>query len=181
MFYKDERLALFIDGLSLYSAAKILGMDIDYKLLRQEFMRRGKLVRAFYYTALPDTDDINPVRPLVDYLSYNGYRTVTKFVREHTDEYGNRKIKNNMDVELVVDALEIAPKIDHAVIFSGDSSLIPAIEALQRQGVRVSIVSTTQSRPPIVADRLRRQADNFIDMEDLRDVISRPPRVEAAE
>lgn len=181
MFYKDERLALFIDGISLYTTAKILNMDIDYKLLRQEFMRRGKLLRAFYYTALPDTDEITPVRPLVDYLSYNGYRTITKYVREYVDESGNRRIKNNMDVELIVDALEMADKIDHAVIFSGDGSLIPAVEALQRKGVRVSIVSTVQNKTPVVADKLRRLADNFIDLENLRDAISRPPRVEAAE
>jgi uncharacterized LabA/DUF88 family protein len=184
MFYKDERIALFIDGISIYTTAKILNMDIDYKLLREEFMRRGKLVRAFYYTALPDTDDVNPLRPLVDYLSYNGYRTVTKYVREYTDEVGNRRMKNNMDVELAVDAMEMADTIDHAIIFSGDGSLLPAVEALQRKGVRVSVVSTvstSHSRTPVVADKLRRQADNFIDLENLRSVIARPPRCEAAE
>ncbi len=78
MFYKDERLALFIDGSNLYAAAKALGFDIDYKLLRQEFMRRGKLLRAFYYTALLENDDYSPIRPLVDWLHYNGFTMVTK-------------------------------------------------------------------------------------------------------
>jgi len=76
MFYRDERLALFIDGSNLYAAAKALSFDIDYRLLRQEFMRRGKMLRAFYYTALLENDDYSPIRPLVDWLHYNGFTMV---------------------------------------------------------------------------------------------------------
>lgn len=180
MFYKDERLALFIDGMSLFTTAKTLGMDIDYKLLRDEFARRGKLISCLYYTAIIDSEKVNPLRPLVDWLSYNGYRTVTKFVKEHVDNSGNIRFKNNMDVDLTVDALELSDKMDHAVIFSGDGSLVPLVESLQRKGVRVSIVSTVVNASPIVADRLRRQADNFIDLDDLRNVVSRAMRHEMA-
>lgn len=176
MFYRDERLALFIDGANLYAAAKSLGFDIDYKLLRQEFVRRGKLLRAFYYTALLENDDYSPIRPLVDWLHYNGYSMVTKPAKEFTDSAGRRKIKGNMDIELAVDAMELAPHIDHAVIFSGDGDFRSLIEALQRKGVRVSVVSTIRSQPPMIADELRRQADNFIELEELRDVIGRPTR-----
>ena len=176
MFYRDERLALFIDGSNLYAAAKSLGFDIDYKLLRQEFMRRGKLLRAFYYTALLENDEYSPIRPLVDWLHYNGFSMVTKPAKESTDSMGRRKVKGNMDIELTVDALELAPHIDHAVIFSGDGDFRPLVEALQRQGVRVSVVSTIRSQPPMIADELRRQADNFIELEELKDVIGRPPR-----
>ena len=178
MFYKDERLALFIDGSNLYAAAKSLGFDIDYKLLRHEFMRRGKLLRAFYYTALLENDEYSPIRPLVDWLNYNGYSMVTKAAKEYTDSdsQGRRKVKGNMDIELSVDAMELAPRIDHAVIFSGDGDFRPLIESLQRQGVRVSVVSTIRSQPPMIADELRRQADNFIELDELRDVIGRPPR-----
>ncbi|MFT4715716.1 MAG: uncharacterized LabA/DUF88 family protein [Paracoccaceae bacterium] len=176
MFYRDERLALFIDGANLYAAAKSLGFDIDYKLLRTEFMRRGKLLRAFYYTALLENDDYSPIRPLVDWLNYNGFNMVTKPAKEFTDSMGRRKIKGNMDIELAVDAMELAPHIDHIVIFSGDGDYRPLVASLQRQGVRVSAVSTIRSHPPMIADELRRQVDNFIELEELRDVIGRPPR-----
>lgn len=176
MFYKDDRLVLFIDGSNLYAAAKSLGFDIDYKLLRQEFERRGKLIRAYYYTALLENDDYSPIRPLVDWLHYNGFSMVTKAAREYTDAMGRRKIKGNMDIELTVTAMELAPRMDHAVLFSGDGDFRPLVEALQRQGVRVSIVSTTRSQPPMIADELRRQADNFIELDALRETIGRPPR-----
>ncbi|SFK13874.1 NYN domain-containing protein [Celeribacter neptunius] len=176
MFYKDERLALFIDGSNLYAAAKSLGFDIDYKLLRQEFMRRGKLLRAFYYTALLENDDYSPIRPLVDWLNYNGFTMVTKPAKEFTDSMGRRKIKGNMDIELAVDAMELAPHVDHIVLFSGDGDFRPLVESLQRQGVRVSVVSSIRTQPPMIADELRRQADTFIELSELKDVIGRPPR-----
>ncbi|MEM8979884.1 MAG: NYN domain-containing protein [Pseudomonadota bacterium] len=176
MFYQGERLALFIDGSNLYAAAKALGFDIDYKLLRTEFMRRGKLVRAFYYTALLENDEYSPIRPLVDWLHYNGFSMVTKPAKEFTDSQGRRKVKGNMDIELTVDAMELAPHVDHIVIFSGDGDFRPLIAALQRKGVRVSVVSTIKSHPPMIADELRRQADNFIELNELKDVIGRPPR-----
>ncbi|MBM1633422.1 NYN domain-containing protein [Sulfitobacter mediterraneus] len=176
MFYKDERLALFIDGSNLYAAAKTLGFDIDYKLLRQEFVRRGKMLRAFYYTALLENDEYSPIRPLVDWLNYNGFTMVTKPAKEYTDSMGRRRVKGNMDIELAVNAMELAPHVDHIVIFSGDGDFRPLVESLQRQGVRVSVVSTIRSQPPMISDDLRRQADNFIELEDLKDVIGRPPR-----
>ncbi len=176
MFYRDERLALFIDGSNLYAAAKSLGFDIDYKLLRAEFMRRGKLLRAFYYTALLESEEYSPIRPLVDWLHYNGFTMRTKAAKEYTDSQGRRKVKGNMDIELAVDAMELAPHVDHMVLFSGDGDFRPLIEAIQRKGVRVSVVSTIRSQPPMIADELRRQADNFIELEELREVIGRPPR-----
>ncbi|WP_281823389.1 NYN domain-containing protein [Jannaschia rubra] len=176
MFYRDERLALFIDGANLYAAARALSFDIDYKLLRQEFVRRGKLLRAFYYTALLDTEEYSPIRPLVDWLQYNGFTMVTKPAREFTDSQGRRKIKGNMDIDLAVHAMETAAHVDHIVLFTGDGDYRPLVEALQRQGVRVSVCSTIRSQPPMIADDLRRQADNFIELDELRDVIGRPPR-----
>ena len=176
MFYRDERLALFIDGSNLFAAAKALGFDIDYKLLRQEFMRRGKMLRAFYYTALLENDDYSPIRPLVDWLNYNGFTMVTKPAKEYVDSQGRRKVKGNMDIELAVNAMELAPHVDHVVLFSGDGDFRPLVESLQRQGVRVSVVSTIRSQPPMISDDLRRQADNFIELEDLKDVVGRPPR-----
>ena len=176
MFYKDERLVLLIDGANLYAATKALGFDIDYRLLRQEFMRRGRLLRAFYYTALLENEDYSPVRPLADWLHYNGFAMVTKPAKEFIDSQGRRRVKGNMDVEIAVDAMELAPHVDHVVLFSGDGDFRPLVECLQRQGVRVSVVSTIRSQPPMIADELRRQTDNFIELDELRDVIGRPPR-----
>ena len=176
MFYRDERLALFIDGSNLYAAAKALGFDIDYKLLRQEFMQRGKLLRANYYTALLENDDYSPIRPLVAWLHYNGFNMITKPAKEFTDSQGRRKVKGNMDIELTVDAMETADHVDHIVLFSGDGDFRPLVESLQRKGCRVSVVSTIRSQPPMIADDLRRQADNFIELDELKDVVGRPPR-----
>jgi len=176
LFYKDDRLALFIDGSNLHAAAKSLGFDLDYKLLRQEFERRGKLIRAYYYTALLESEEYSPIRPLIDWLNYNGFTIVTKPAREYTDSMGRRRVKGNMDIELAVDAMELAPRLDHAVLFSGDGDFRPLVEALQRQGIRVSVVSTMRSQPPMIADELRRQADNFIELDALRDIVGRPPR-----
>ena len=176
MFYRDDRLALFIDGANLYSATRGLGFDIDFKKLLAEFASRGRLVRASYYTAVLDGEEYSPVRPLVDWLGYNGYAVVTKPAKQFTDREGRTRTKGNMDMELAVDALTLAPAIDHAVIFSGDGDFRVLVEALQRMGKRVSVAATMRSSPPMIADELRRQCDNFIELDDLSDVIGRPRR-----
>ena len=174
-----ERIALFIDGANLYATAKALAFDIDYKRLLNEFQSRGRLVRAFYYTALIEDQEYSSIRPLIDWLDYNGYRVVTKPTKEFVDSTGRRKVKGNMDIELAIDALELAPFIDHAVIFSGDGDFRSLVEALQRRGVRVSVVSTITSQPPMVADELRRQCDEFVDIAHLVSRIGRDPQERA--
>ena len=174
-----ERIALFIDGANLYATAKALAFDIDYKRLLKEFKGRGRLVRAFYYTALIEDQEYSSIRPLIDWLDYNGYRVVTKPTKEFVDSTGRRKVKGNMDIELAIDALELAPFIDHAVIFSGDGDFRSLVEALQRRGVRVSVVSTITSQPPMVADELRRQCDEFVDIAHLVSRIGRDPQERA--
>ncbi|MGY9052975.1 MAG: LabA-like NYN domain-containing protein [Rhodobacterales bacterium] len=139
MFFPDERLGLFIDGSNLHASLKAINLDIDYKLLKKEFMRRGKLLRAYYYTALLEDDENSPLRPLVDWLSYNGFTLVTKSAKEYTDSLGRRKVKGNMDIELAVNVMELAPHLDHIVIFSGDGDFCSLVESIQRQGVRVSM------------------------------------------
>ncbi len=174
--YPHERIALFIDGSNLYAAARMLGFDIDYKRLLELFSSRGYLVRAFYYTALVEDQEYSPIRPLVDWLDYNGYTMVTKPTKEFTDASGRRKLKGNMDIELAIDVMEMSANIDHAVIFSGDGDFRRLVEAVQRKGVRVTVVSTMRSQPPMAADELRRQADEFIDLADIRDAIARQAR-----
>lgn len=172
--YRDEKVAIFIDGANLYGAAKALGLDIDYRKLKQEFARMSRLVRIYYYTAIMDDAEYSPVRPLVDWLDYNGYSLVTKPVREYTDILtGRKKFKGNMDIDLAVDALSIAPSVDHIIIISGDGDYKRLTEALQKQGCRVSVISTIVTQPPMISDELRRQADNFIELNDLKPYITR--------
>jgi uncharacterized LabA/DUF88 family protein len=172
-FYQNERIALFIDGANLYSAARGLGFDIDYRRLLDTFRAKGVLLRAFYYTALLEEQDYSPLRPLIDWLDYNGYSVVTKPAKEFTDATGRRRVKGNMDIELAIDALELADKLDHIVLFSGDGDFRRLVEAIQRKGKRVTVVSTIRSQPPMIADELRRQADVFIDLDMLRGSIGR--------
>ena len=171
--YSQEKIGLFIDGSNLYATARALGFDIDYKSLLELFSSKGQLVRAYYYTALIEDQEYMPIRPLVDWLDYNGYTMVTKPTKEFTDTMGRRKIKGNMDMELAIDLLEMAEHIDHAILFSGDGDFRRLVEAVQRRGVRVTVVSTFQSSPPMVADELRRQADSFVELNDLASKISR--------
>ncbi len=181
MFDPREKIALFIDGANLYAASKALGFDVDYRRLLKSFQGKGYLVRAYYYTALVEDQEYSSIRPLIDWLDYNGYRVVTKPAKEFTDATGRRKIKGNMDIELAVDALELADVVDHFVVFSGDGDFRRLAEALQRRGRKVSVVSTISSQPPMISDDLRRQADHFIDLVSLksevgRDGPERPPQ-----
>ena len=175
-FYPTDKMVLFIDGANLYSSAKGLGFDIDYKKLLDEFRKRGILTRAYYYTALVEDQEYSPIRPLVDWLDYNGYSLVTKTAREYTDSQGRKRWRGDMDIEIAVDMLEMAAHVDHVVLFSGDGDFRRLVEAVQQRGVRVTVVSTMKSQPPMASDDLRRQADSFVDLADLADMIGRPAR-----
>lgn len=171
------KLAVFIDGANLHSTAKSLGFDIDYKRLLSEFQSRGKLVRAFYYTAIIDDQEFSSIRPLVDWLDYNGFTVVTKPAKEFDDGEGRRKFKRNMSVELAVDAMELAPHVDQIVLFSGDGDYCSLVEAVQRHGVHVTVVSTLSGQRSMVSDELRRQADVFTDLIELQSKVCRVERV----
>ncbi|MEY4250708.1 MAG: hypothetical protein RJA87_2341 [Pseudomonadota bacterium] len=173
-FYPTDKIALFIDGANLYSAAKGLNFDIDYKKLLDEFRKRGVLIRAYYYTALVEDQDYSPIRPLVDWLDYNGFAVVTKTAREFTDANGRKRFRGDMDIEIAVDMMEMAARADHLVLFSGDGDFRRLIESVQQKGVRVTVVSTVKSQPPMASDDLRRQADSFVDLADLSNIIGRP-------
>ena len=172
--YPTERIALFIDGANLYSAAKGLNADLDFRKLVELYRAQAVLVRAYYYTAVIEGEEFSPIKPLVDWLDYNGFTVVTKPVKRFTDAQGNTRTKGNMDIEIAVDMLEFAPHIDHAVLFSGDGDFRRLVEAVQARGVRVTVVSTTKTQPPQIADELRRQADAFVDLNDLLPEIGRP-------
>ncbi|MFH1342054.1 MAG: NYN domain-containing protein [Pseudomonadota bacterium] len=169
----SNTIAVFIDGASLHATARALGFGIDYKRLLKEFESRGTLLRAFYYTTIIEDQEYSPIRPLIDWLDYNGYTVVTKATREFIDASGRRKVKGNMDIELTVDAMELASHVDQIVLFSGDGDLRPLVESVQRRGVMVTVVSTVVCKPPMIADELRRQADFFIDLAELRSRLGR--------
>ncbi len=175
MFDPREKIALFIDGANLYATSKALGFDIDYKQLLVYFQEKGYLLRAYYYTALIEDQEYSSIRPLIDWLDYNGYRVVTKPAKEFTDSSGRRKVKGNMDIELAIDAMELSDTVDHMVLFSGDGDFRSLVEALQRRGRKVTVISTVSSQPPMIADDLRRQADHFVDLNSLRSEIGREP------
>jgi uncharacterized LabA/DUF88 family protein len=173
-----ERTALFIDGPNLYATGKSLGFDIDFKRLLRAFQSQSDLTRAFYYTTV--TQDQSSIWPLIDWLDYNGYTVITKATKEFVDETGRRKVKRNMDIELTVNAMELAEQIDHMVLFSGDGDFRALVEAIQRRGVRVTVVSTMSTHPPMIADQLRRQADVFLDIIELQPTIGRDTAMQAA-
>ncbi len=176
-FHPNEKLALFIDGSNLFATAKALSFDIDYKNLRIFFSGKGILLRAYYYTALLEDQEYSPLRPLVDWLDYNGFTLVTKPTKEFTDSRGEKKIKGNMDMELAIDMMGMAEHVDHMVLFSGDGDFRRLVEAVQRKGVRVTVISSTKTSPSMIADELRRQADNFIELSDLDNDFGRPSQV----
>ncbi|MDE2514986.1 MAG: NYN domain-containing protein [Rhodospirillales bacterium] len=190
-FLPNERTALFIDGANLYSASRNLGFDVDYRNLLEFFRRKTNILRAYYYSALLETEEYSPLKPLTDWLAYNGYTLVTKAAREYTDATGRRRVKGNMDVEIAVDMLELAGHVEHAVLFSGDQDFRRLVEAVQRRGVRVSVISSIRTTPPMVADELRRQADHFVELAEIAPEFTRrqtepraprtPPRQTPAE
>ena len=187
-FREDDRLAVFIDGAHLYATSRNLGFDVDYRKLREFTMKRGRLVRMYYYAAMIENEEYSPLKPLTDWLAYNGYTLVTKAAKEFTDGAGRRRVKANMEIEIAVDMLELAPMIDHAVFFGGDGDYRRMVEAVQRKGVRVSVVSSIRTSPPMVADELRRQADCFVELAEISgdftrremEPVRRPPLVAAA-
>jgi len=172
-FYPEEKLAVFIDGANLHAATRHLSFDVDYKRLLRWISGQSRLVRAFYYTALVEDQEFSPLRPLVDWLDYNGYTIVTKPAKEFVDASGRRRIKGNMDIELAIDMLDIADHVDHILLFSGDGDFRRLVESVQRKGVRVTVVSTVKSAPPMASDELRRQADHFIELTELSTFIGR--------
>lgn len=175
-FYPTDRIALFIDGANLYSAARSLNADMDFRKLIDFFRSKGVLVRAYYYTAIVEGEEYSPIRPLVDWLDYNGFTMVTKPVKRYTDASGHTRTKGNMDIEIAVDMLTLAPHVDHVVLFSGDGDFRRLVEAVQEKGVRVSVISTLKSQPPQISDDLRRAADAFVDLNDLLPAFGRPSR-----
>lgn len=179
-FVPSERIAIFVDGASLHATARALAFDVDYRRLLALFRSKASLVRALYYTTLVEDQEFSPLRPLIDWLAYNGFSVVTKPAKTFTDSDGRRRVKGSKAVEIVVDALSLAPHLDHLVLLTGDGEFTALVAGLQQKGKRVSVVSTLATQPPMVADELRRQADQFIDLAMLADQIARTHEAQRA-
>ncbi len=175
-FYPDERIALFVDGANLHSTSKSLDFDIDYKRMLELFKGKGRLINASYYTALLENDDYSAIRPLVDWLDYNGYNVITKPAKTYTDREGRSRVKGNMDMEMAVDMLELAEHVDHIILCTGDGDFRAIVKAVQRKGTRVSVVSSMKTRPSMLSDDLRRQANAVIELADMENLVGRPRR-----
>jgi uncharacterized LabA/DUF88 family protein len=175
MSTRSNKIALFIDGANLFTTAKALGFEIDYQRLLKEFESRATLLRALYYTTIIEDQEYSSIRPLIDWLDYNGYTVVTKPTKEFIDASGRRKVSGNMAVELTVAAMEMSEHVDEMVLFSGDGDFLSLVGAMRRRGVRVTVVSTISTRPAMVADDLRRHADVFLDLRELQSRIARDP------
>jgi uncharacterized LabA/DUF88 family protein len=167
-FSSEQRLAILIDGTNFYGTLNELGFEIDFLRLLAFFRLKGKLVRALYYSARADAEE-SSLQQLVEWLAYNGFVLVTKPAREFTNPLGQRRIRNKMHVELAIDALQLADHVDHVILFTGDGAFRPLVAAIQLRGCVVSIASTLH----MTTDELRRQADHFIDLADLKHFIGR--------
>lgn len=174
--HPGERTFAFIDGPNLHATVRALGFEIDYRKLLDHLRSQGRLIRVLYYTAIVEDQEFSTFRPLADWLDYNGYTMVTKPARGYTDSTGRRRFRTSMDVELAVDAMRLADKADHIILFSGEQSFTSLVSALQQMGKRVTVISTIETQPAMVADELRRQADHFIDIDSLQPQIARVGR-----
>lgn len=173
-----QRTALLIDGANLFAATKMLGFHMDWTKLYNYFLQTNDIVRRNYYTAIRETrntDTQDPIIPLIDHLAFNGWKVVTKPVMEYHNREGST-LKGNMDVHMVVDALTMADRIDHYILGSGDGDFVYLVDALHRLGLEVSVLSTKETNPPMVATALRREADTFYELAELRNLIRREER-----
>lgn len=168
-----ERTIAFIDGPNLHATVRALGFEIDYRKLLEHLRKQGQFLRVLYYTAIVEDQEFSTFRPLADWLDYNGYTMVTKPARGFTDSTGRRRFRTSMDVELAVDAMRLSKNADHVILFSGEQSFASLVSALQQMGKRVTVISTIETQPAMVADELRRAADQFIDIDSLQSQIAR--------
>lgn len=173
---RAQRIVLMIDGPNFYASIKSLEIDVNYKAVLNKFRLQGHVVDAIYYTAVDESKDHIAIKPTLDWLEFNGFTLRQKPTKSFFLN-GEMKIKGNMDVEIAVDALRLASHVDHLVLFSGDGDFRYLVQAVKEMGVMVTVVSTLGDRENHVqrmcADELRRVANVFIDLKEIRDEISR--------
>lgn len=170
----DDKTLVLIDGANMYATTKALGFDIDFSKFYQEINQSCNLLRIYYYTALLEDNERILIKPLVDWLTYNNYTMVTKPAKVIINSDGVRKIKGNMDVEIAVDAIDIIASnslIGNLVLCTGDGDFVSLVKVLQRRGVQVTVLSSIYTHPAMCADDLRKQADTFVELNDLKELL----------
>lgn len=169
----NEPTAVLIDGYNTLSTTKLLKFDIDFRKLLNLFQNKTRLVKIYYFASLRDNPaDHDPMIPVIQWMMYNGYNVISKKMNEFMN-IDNIQSKGNMDVEISVTVLEMVKSVDHIVLFTGDENFRFLIEAVQRMGTRITVCSSMQCQPQIMSDDLRRQADNFIELNNLKSEIQR--------
>lgn len=161
---------VLIDGANMSFAMNAIGRRFDWKKLRHFFVEAdyGLCLGLRYYTAIHErADGEQPLRKIVDWLSYNGYLVVSKMTKSYENSDGSTRIKGNMDIEMATDMIRFAPRVDKIHLFTGDADFTYAVKAVQDMGVIVDVYSTMQGANSIIGDDLRRQANNYIDIGDL--------------
>lgn len=178
MHFFPGRTYVAIDGANLHSTTKALGVEVDFAKLLAVLGEGTDLLRANYFTAIDESSGVSTIRPFCDYLAYNGYSVVSKPAKSFSGTDGQRRIKGNMDIEIAVDALEMARHYDNYVLMSGDGDFTYLVKSLQRAGKRVIVVSALNQG--VLADELRRASDRFVDLSD-KTLMARIERVKKDE
>ena len=148
----SNKIALFIDGANLYATAKTLGFDIDYKRLLKEFQGRGTLLRAFYYTAIIEDQEYSSIRPLIDWLDYNGYTVVTKATKEFIDA---SELQCDWQLRIDPDVPAPAPEQAMAVFRIFQELLSNVGRHAQASAVRICIEASCETLCIEIADNGR--------------------------
>jgi uncharacterized LabA/DUF88 family protein len=163
----NKRIALFIDGANFYVSTKVVGFDMDWKRFIEYYEQQGDFIRAYYYSGIiPRVEgEHDSMRGVLDWISYNRFQLRSKPAKVFIDPVTQRRtVKGNMDIEICIDAWNMAPHITDMYLFSGDGDFIPLVEKVQSQGVRVHVISTTDEKNSMCADGLRRQCDNYYEL-----------------
>ena len=153
--HADQRVAVFIDTQNVYHSARNLYKSyVNFANILKDAVAGRKLVRAMAYVIASEAGDENA---FFDALTKIGIETKVKDLQVFAD--GAKK--GDWDVGLTIDAVTISPRIDAAVIVSGDGDYVPLVEYLQKHsGIQVEVISFGKS----TSMKLKEAADDFFDL-----------------
>ena len=180
LFYPNERTSIFIDGRSLFHTARKLDFEVDLSKFSQYFASKFQLVRCSYYT--PVSEERTPLHNILDWLSYNGFTVST---RVFSPDNHPPSISSLMSVDIIEQTLgngyagDEPYALQHVVIVSGDGDYCPVVKFLKSRSIRVSVMSSLETEPLSISEELRRLADNFIELDDLRSELERHKKTSA--
>lgn len=160
---EDMTAAVMIDGLNTHYCFKSLGFSPDYKKMLDYFKRITILKKVYYFVVIDKDQEENSIIRLIDWLDYNG------FICKVTDTDERNK---GIQVDFTVQVMKLIPVVDHYVLFTGNSQFVPLVRHLDDAGKVVTVCSTMLNQK-MVSDSLRRAADNFVELNDLRPFIEK--------